>query len=349
MEYVTLTRKDPEFKKFLWGTFSKKERALPLETFDAFSGRERVTFQILPVAEVERPSWWKVYLIAARPEMWLLTLGPALSVFLLLRHELIQSEVWSAGFALVSLFFLHNAACLANDVMDHLTGSDRANRRRGSQVIQKGWSSTVNMYRWAIVNFTLAVLIGIPALWTNPLPLLGVAIVGLICISVLLSARGARQGWSDLSVVILYGPLIVLGMNWVISHEVNFVMGLLGLCFGVLSMWVLQARQLENLFRSQRESHRTYVGYLDFELAKRSFIIEGLAAIGLTTVTGLTMQVHWISWATLPFAAMPIVWVLARVMRAASPLSSDFVQIGRFSLMAHGVMALWWWLALGFL
>src|SRR5437899_8919725 len=62
------------------------------------------------------------------------------------------------SFALLGVFFLHTAAFLLNDVQDHLRGLDRLNRRRCSQVIQKGWVSPLEMKRWAWVNLALAVL-----------------------------------------------------------------------------------------------------------------------------------------------------------------------------------------------
>lgn len=349
MEFVTLTKKDPQFKKYLWGTFAPGQRAVAMETFDPFSNRERVTFRVQPVETIVTPPWWKVYLLSARPEMWLLSLGPALAALFLLRGDLQWSEWLPAGGALLALFFMHNAACLANDVQDHLTGSDRANRRRGSQVIQKGWSSAWSMALWALVNLALACVVGLPALGANPFPLVLVAGGAVAAIALLLSARGARAGLSDLCVAMLYGPLIVLGMAAAVGRTWSFEFGLVGVNFGWLSMWVLQARQLENLFRSQRESHRTFVGFLDFDWVKRVFILEGLAVLGLTVYAAVDLIQSGPAWALLPFASLPLAFVLQKVSRAVSPLSSDFVRIGRYALIAHASLTVWWWVSLALL
>lgn len=188
MTLVTLARSDEKFEKYLWGTFAKDQRAIAVETYHPFTSRERVTFRVESLTQIHRPPWWRVYLASARPEMWMLSLAPALSVIVFLRDQFTQSEAIVSLCALLALFFLHNAACLANDVQDHLTGSDRANRRRGSQVIQKGWASAREMYFWSWLNFIFAMGFGIPAVFLAPLSEFAIGLVALLGIFVLLKA-----------------------------------------------------------------------------------------------------------------------------------------------------------------
>lgn len=347
MEFVTLTKADPDFKKYLWGSFASDKRATTVETFHVDSPRERVTFKIQSVSDVKKPSWWKIYLISARPEMWLLSLGPALSTLLVAKVWDNADRLFVSALALLALFFLHNSACLLNDVMDHIHGTDRANRRRGSQVIQKGWSTAQNMLRWALFNFALAVLLAIPAVLSQPTPLLLVGILAVSSISIMLSAKGARYGLADASVVILYGPLIVTGMSLVQGLSISRDLILIALNFGWMSMWVLQARQIENLFRSQKEGNRSFLGYLPFDLAKKSFLIEGIATIVFVVVSSYKLEIPWLAWIALVPLIFPMFFVLIKLQRAASPLSSDFIKVGRWALFAHGSLAIWWWLALG--
>ena len=50
---------------------------------------------------------------------------------------------------------------------------------------------------------------------------------------------------------------------------------MLGLTFGALTVWVLQTRQLENLFRAKPEGFRTFLGFADFDRARVICIVEG--------------------------------------------------------------------------
>ena len=347
MEFVTLTKNDPEFKKYLWGTFDSQKRAMTVETFHADSPRERVTFKIQWAKDLQKPSWWKIYLISARPEMWLLSLGPAVATMLVGRVWESSSALYESAFAMLALFFLHNSACLLNDVMDHIKGSDRANRRRGSQVIQKGWSTARHMFWWAIVNFALAIVLAIPALIVHPMLLLAVGGAAVFSILISLSAKGARYGLSDAAFALLYGPLIVAGMAIVQNLEPQKNLFLLAINFGWLSMWVLQARQIENLFRSVKESHRTFLGYLNFDLAKTSFLLQGAMAIFFVMATAYQLKIHWLGWALFPLAVYPMIYVLNKTHRAVSPLSSDFLRAGRSALLAHATLTVWWWFCLG--
>ncbi len=161
-EFITLTKNDPEFESYLLGTFSRSHRALPVETYHAATARERVTFRVLPIEEVKAPAWWKVYFLSSRPELFGLTLGPAMAAWLMHADDFSEWTRWPSWFAMIGLYFMHTAVFLLNDVQDHLRGFDRLNHKRGSQVIQRGWVTARAMNRWAGVNAGLAVIFGIP-------------------------------------------------------------------------------------------------------------------------------------------------------------------------------------------
>lgn len=346
-EYITLTRDDPDFEKYLLGTFSRTERALPVETYHAQTYRERVTFRIVPRDQLETPSWPIVYFWSCRPELWVLTLGPAVAGWLAHRHDLGSWERWPSWFALIGVFFLHTAAFLYNDVQDHLRGADRLNRRRGSQVIQKGWSSAAEMKRWSFVNFGLAVLFGLPAFWDAPLPLAGVCLGAALALFVLMRGIGTRYGLCDLALIALFGPLLTTGVALASFGETSPNDALLGLAFGATALWVFQVRQFENLFRSKPDAFRTFLGRLDFDRARWVVVIEGFLLLALHPAVGAAVRVSLFFLALLPFASLASVLLVNRVYKASSPLSSSLLGLNRLALASHLAWSLWWALALG--
>src|SRR5882762_8431299 len=106
--FVTLTPDDPDYRQYLLGHFSNSLRALPVESFSQHSRRERVTFRLVPVEEIQKPAWWKIYFKACRPELLGLTLGPfvvtAMWVHKVLNLPMVSPFAFAA--ALLGLFFL---------------------------------------------------------------------------------------------------------------------------------------------------------------------------------------------------------------------------------------------------
>lgn len=335
MEYVTLTRKDPEFKDYLLGTFDHSLRALPVETFSG-AGGERVTFCVRPVNEIEIPKWWRVYFAACRPELLVLTLGPAVLV-----SALHPGADWPWA-QFLGLFFLHVAAFLFNDYQDHVRGVDRLNRKRGSRVIQKGWVTALALKRWAIVNFTLAVLFGLPPLLAGPADLWIVVGIAALALFVLSRKSGLRFGLCDFAIFLLFGPLLTAGVALSAYGEVTPSDLGLGALIGSLTVWVFQVRQFEHLFRSRPDMFHTCLGYWSFETARAFVVFEAGLLTLLQAGFGAALGVSGFGLALLPIAAVPLLNCAFRIRRAGSPLASEFIGISRVALLAHFSWTIWW-------
>lgn len=346
-EFITLTKDDPDFDAYLRGTFSKTHRALPVETYHVATARERVTFRVLPVEKVAAPAWWKVYFWSARPELFGLTLGPAMAAWLLHVHALHEWTKWPSWFALIGLFFLHTAVFLLNDVQDHLRGFDRLNHRRGSQVIQKGWVTAKAMARWAWVNAGLAVLFGVPAFLKAPLALAVICAMAAGALAVVLTKFAVRFGACDIALTLLFGPLLVSGIALASFGETFPQDATLGFALGLLTLWVFQVRQFEDLFRARSENFRTFLGHMSFDQARRIVIGEGLALLLVQPAVGLALGVPLIFLVVSPLVSVPLIFTLQRFLKAASPLSSSLVGSSKWALASHLAWISWWVLALG--
>jgi 1,4-dihydroxy-2-naphthoate octaprenyltransferase len=255
--------------------------------------------------------------------------------------------MWPSWFALLGVFFLHTAAFLLNDVQDHLRGVDRLSRRRGSQVIQKGWVSANAMKKWAVVNFALAIGFGVPAFLNAPLELAMVCAAAGICLLVLWSNRGARYGLSDLALALLFGPLLTCGIALASFGTTGWHDFILGAAFGSLTVWALQVRQLEYLFRSKPESFRTLLGFWSFDRVRSLILVGGILILISQPVIALLLAVPLRFFILLPVVSMPLILFLGRVRTAASPLSSNLIHADRWALGSHVAWAAWWILALG--
>lgn len=346
-EFITLTKNDPEFESYLLGTFSPSHRALPVETYHAATSRERVTFRVLPIEKVQAPSWWKVYFWSSRPELFGLTLGPAMAAWLMHVNDLSQWTKWPSWFALFGLYFLHTAVFLLNDVQDHMRGFDRLNHRRGSQVIQKGWVTAQAMKRWAWLNGALSVLFGVPAFLLAPIHLAGICAAAALALLIVIAKFGVRYGACDLALAFLFGPLLVGGISLASFGEISLEDFALGAALGLLTVWVFQVRQFEDLFRARSENFRTFLGHLSFDQARKVVIVEGLLLLLLQPVTAVVLHGPMYLLALTPIVSIPLVLTLQRFLKAASPLSSSLVGSSKWALASHLAWTAWWIFSLG--
>lgn len=346
MNYITLTSEDPEFQSYLLGTFSNTHRALPVETYSGGSS-ERVTFQIMPLEKIKQPAWWKIYFRSCRPELLPLTLAPAVAAWLSHPGEFQQWTRVTSWLAMIGVLFLHTAMFLYNDVQDHLRGADRSNFRRGSRVIQKGWVTAFQMRRWALVNGGLAVLFGGAAFFNSPLAFLTICLAAGVALAVIAMNRWTAWGASDLAIFLLFGPLLTAGVavaSYGVMGPIDF---LIGSAYGVLTLWVFQIRQFENLFRSKPESFYTFLGHCTFDRARLIVVIEGILILLFQLFLALVLRAPLVLMVMIPLVSWPMIVTIEKIRKAASPLSSQLIKISRFALIGQLAWALWWIAVLG--
>ncbi|NCN42157.1 prenyltransferase [bacterium] len=361
--YKTLLKSDENFLPTLLGHFSREKVALPVESFGVGTDRERTTFLIVPLEEIERPSWVKIYFKAIRPELLGLTLGQAAVALISLKPLLQANGIFIQEFdptfivsslaCLCAIFFTHAAACLLNDFHDHVEGLDRRSTSQGSRVIQKGWSKAYEIQRWAYVNAALAVGIGIYLLWGHWLLFLGLG--ALTALSILFYSNMTpfwnRLGAGDFWITLLFGPLLFFSI-WVsvyspenpikLSRLLLLDGVLLSLCFGLLASWTFQVRQFQGIFKRQPGSFRTIVSRLNFDQARKFLALEGGLFFALQSICFYFIWGDLLSSLFLFGAGLSLWGILKQIFGLASPLSSAMLSLKGRALKAHGWFLIVW-------
>src|SRR5262245_11697931 len=77
----TISHCDPEFNSYLDGSFSDDLRALPVRSLNVDTLNEEVTFEIVPVDEIQKPSRLKIIWLLMRPQSLAFSMGPMLATF----------------------------------------------------------------------------------------------------------------------------------------------------------------------------------------------------------------------------------------------------------------------------
>lgn len=277
-DLVTLDRRHPDFRAYLRGTFSREKRALPVRSLNVRTPTESVTFRLVPVADVRKPSWPVVWLKALRPRSFLLVLVPLLFALSRSAGALDPDVPWMATLGLLSL---HAAFLLRNDVQDHLSGFDRVRADRGSRAIQNGWltAAQVEAASWAFL--AMALVSGALVIFARP-PVGAVVLAAAVLGGTAFFRR--ETSFRDLSAgqaafFLLSGPLLFAGLGLAMSGAVTAITIAAGALWGWIALFPVHLRDFENLIVEGQSGRASLVGRAGFDRGLRVLGLWGAVAL----------------------------------------------------------------------
>lgn len=332
IEWVTLERQHPDFMKYLWGTFSETHRALPVKSLNVRTDQEAVTFRLVPLSQVARPSWLIVWMKALRPRRFLQILVPLFLVLCLSERLDLILDPDLPWIAIIGLLFLFASLLFANDVNDHLSGEDRVHPGRGSRAIQNGWLRALTLKRASWISLGIAALFAIPLVLAVPRTL--VILIPALLLGVWGFYRSPESFKEPISgaiaLFLLSGPLLVVGFQVAVTGGFDLDGLILGSLWGWFVLYQRYLHSLECLVSEGRVSgERSLVGRLGFDRSVR--LIQLWWVFGLFGFVGACLwdgAPLWV-WALL-FSLVVLSGRFIRALRSLkSPAGSEVERVRR--------------------
>ncbi len=280
---LTLSKSDPRFQKHLTGTFSKTERALPVQSLNINQSFETVTFEIVDLVNINKPNLISIILATWKIRHLIVTFFPILMILISLQLAAENFDGILASLNVLAVFFLSISVNLYNDYTDHLVGLDRVHSGSGSQAIQKGWVSAHQVLFWSQFFLLTGVLTGLPALFVFPhvLVLVGGTSLGLIFI---FSSRATgfkfRIG-AEAAGFLLLGPLLTTGFSVSLTGDWRWSFLFLGIFNGFLAVFFLHLKNFEMLFINHQAHLKNTISILGFEKSKDFLFVWWLVTLVL--------------------------------------------------------------------
>ncbi len=274
-DLITLNRKDPNFIKYLDGSFSSIKRALPIKSLNVNSMAEQVTFVVVDVDQIgQQPLWYKwFHILKLRNYLWLVFPMFLVTIKNLMDGSLTQPLL--AVFSFVGAMFLQAAASLRNDYIDHMRGLDRIHPKSGSRAIQKGWITArqVKNISWIFAFF--GVLFGLPAVIQFPQLLIMIAALAVVALFGMSSyTMGLKyRRWSEVTVFLLLGPLLTVGFQIAGGAGLDYEVLLLGITTGWFAVFYLHLKNFEELVVHSQAQFNNTITWLGFERSKKLLAI----------------------------------------------------------------------------
>jgi 1,4-dihydroxy-2-naphthoate octaprenyltransferase len=236
------------------------------------------------------------------------------------------------GLALLTAILLQILSNLANDLGDHLHGTDNTNRVGPQRAVQSGAIAPHLMKKAMLICGTLAFASGITLITYA----LGLRLVTLAFLMLGLAAIGAAvkytfgsnpygyAGLGDLSVFLFFGIVGVCGTFFLHTRLLFLLPYILlpAVAFGLLSTGVLNVNNMRDIVNDAASGKRTLVVRMGSAKAKiyhTALVVVGILCLVLFTVQG---RMSW-SWWLFLLVVPGFVVHLKRVWTTKEPRDLD--------------------------
>ena len=280
------------------------------------------------------------WVLAARPKTLTAAVVPVLvGTALALRDG--AAHLGAAAAALAGALCIQVGTNLVNDAYDFRRGADGADRLGPVRATQAGLISPGTVLAGAGVAFALATACGLYLAGRGGWPIVAVGLASLLCGWAYTGGPWplAYLGLGDVFVFVFFGPVAVLGTEWVQAREVSTVSLLASVPVGLLAAALLVVNNLRDIPTDARVGKRTLAVRLGARAARLQYaglLLCAAAGVAATAVAART------AWALLPLVVAPLAWTVARrVWRSSGrELNAALGQTARLHAAAGALLAL---------
>lgn len=261
---------------------------------------------------MDKQSPFLIWFSTARPKTLPLALASIL-VGSALAYWSGQFELITTLLALLTTVLLQILSNFANDYGDHIKGSDTAERIGPLRAIQHGQITGEQLKKSLFVVGTLAFLSGVGLIvyaYQSLQDLLVFFILGVIAIVAAITYTVGKKpygylGLGDVSVLIFFGFLAVLGTFYLQAHQLPLITLLPAFGCGLLSVAVLNINNLRDIEQDKKVGKGTLIVRIGSQNGRiYHLLLLSFALLSYLIFGFLTFQ-HWYNFTFL--LALPLI------------------------------------------
>ena len=300
-------------------------------------GKRQVRFELVDDDAVARPSSFVVWLQAARAISLTATLTPCLAVLLYGLAAGFTLRPVVAVCAVVGALVLQLSVNLWNDVEDHARLIDMPGTFGGAGVIQKGWLSARQVKRVAVGCLVAGLLLGVPALLLEPVPLL---VIGVVAALGTMGYSGKPFGLKyralgDLTVLTLCGPALTLGFSFAAFGQIDVVTTALGLFFGLAAVGILHVNNWQDAQADRENGAVTVAGLLGPSSSKVYLVLLYAGALAAWAWGFSNTSLSVVALVAPALALLPLAKLIGAVVGASDPSAPRLAMVRVQAAQVH--------------
>lgn len=293
---------------------------------------------------MSQPSFWQIWLSAARPRTLPAAAAPVLVGTAAAAHDGLFNLAPALA-ALAGALLIQIGTNFANDVFDFQKGADTPDRLGPTRATQAGWVTPRQMLMATWLTFGLAVLVGGYLVWVGGWP---IVVIGVLSILSGLAYTGGPfplgyNGLGDLFVFIFFGLVAVIGTYYVQAGVVGALAVWAAIPIGLLATAIIVVNNLRDVDTDRKAGKRTLAVRFGINWARAEYRLLVVAAYMAPVAAWLSGQAPagvLLTWLSLPLAVRLIRAVYAQTGKALNPVLGGTGQLE----LVYGVL-----LALGLL
>lgn len=273
-QYITLKSSENNYLKYLWGSFSNEQVAIPVKSYNLGTSDESITFEIKNKAEIKKPTLFKFVNSLIKLRSFIIMWFPF--YFVGISHMSDPTFNWiSFLFAAVAATFLFSGLNIRNDVNDHISGYDRVNIDTVKKPIHRGWISAQKASTVSIILFVVAGLISLPSFIYNPELLVILLIAALLFLLGRLIKNNSykNQHFGEFILFVLVGPALSTGVQLSSATAFNFEYTWFGIVWGLGVVYLIQINNFTHIMTSAQHGIRNTMTKLGFDLSQKFLIL----------------------------------------------------------------------------
>lgn len=187
--------------------------------------------------------------LAFRPKTLTAALVPCLAGSALAHYESKSFVLWILLSALFASVFIQIGTNLVNDAVDFKKGADTEKRLGPQRITQAGILNYKTVFSLGSASFLFALLLGVPLVVHGGLAIIA---IGLISIAMGYAYTAgpyplAYRGLGDLFVILFFGLVAVMGMNFLYSGHWTTPAFVAGLQIGLLATIMIAVNNLRDI------------------------------------------------------------------------------------------------------
>ena len=245
------------------------------------------------------------WILAFRPKTLTASFVPIVAASALVYAQNAHLD-WKIFFcALMSSLFIQIGTNLVNDASDFKKGADTEKRLGPQRVTQAGFFTARQVMWMGTLCFAIAVVFGIPLVIQGGFPIVVIGVLSVICGYAYTAGPFplAYRGLGDLFVILFFGIVAVMGMNFLYTQKWTEEALVLGLQIGFLSTVLIAINNLRDRATDILVGKKTLAVRLGPDKAR----IE----IALLIVIPFVLNFYWLQkgfyWvAIMPLAILPL-------------------------------------------
>ena len=290
-----------------------------------------------------RPGSLGAWRVASRPPSLLLAIGPVLSGAALAYARTGAMDTWVLGVALFAAVLMQLITNLQNDVGYTARGAEHDGLRVGlPRATAMGWLSLVQVRLVVVLLCLFASMFGLALVVWRGWPVLA---IGAASLAAALGYMGGKRPIAyrpvgELVAFLFFGPVAVMGTDWLLTGSTALCSGLASLALGSLAAAALAINNHRDRVHDQTTGRRTFAVVWGEAASRR--LVHWLVQAPFMVVIGMALA-GWSPWLLLPLILVRNAWCLLREFdrsNAGVALNAVLSQMFRTALWFAVLLAL---------